>query len=252
MQDQAQAWGRVAQKYDELFVDPYDQEGHNPVLRALARLEGRSSLIVGDLGCGTGPFLPKLARQFKQVAAVDFSAEMLKEARSRCRKLTNISFHHLTFDALDQLPMKLDLAVTMNSLVSADVGVLDRALAAFRTVIKPGGKLLGIVPSLEGLHYHVMLLIDLGLERGLPLTEAYAFAARKAELYGYDLNTATFTFDQIKQHLWLKEEVAYRLKKAGFKSIQVRKAGLPWDQFAEGRAFVKQPLSWDWGFSSRS
>lgn len=251
MHDQALAWGRVAHKYDDLFVDPYDQEGHNPVLRALARIKNRSSLTIGDLGCGTGPLLPKLARQFKQVVAVDFSAEMLKEAKNRCKKFKNISFYHLTFDQVDQLPMKLDLAVTMNSLVSADVDVLDRALCAFRKVVKPGGKLMGIVPSLEGLHYHVMLLIDLGIQRGMTMPEAYAFSAKKAELYGYDLSTATFTFDQIRQHLWQREEVTYRLKKAGFSSIQVRKAGLPWDQFAEGRVLVKQPQSWDWAFSVR-
>ena len=68
--------------------------------------------------------------------------------------------------------------------------------------------MLGIVPSLEGLNYHVMLLTDVGLSREMTLEDAQQFAAKKAELYGYDLNTATFTFDKIKQHLWMREEVS--------------------------------------------
>ncbi len=252
MHDQAQAWGRVAQRYDDLFVDPYHEDGDNPVLRAISRLKNKASLVIGDLGCGTGPFVPQLAKQFKAVVAVDFSADMLGEAKRRCRALKNVSFYHLPFDQLHKLPGKLDLAVTMNSLVSHDVSVLDRALSAMRQTLRPGGRLLGIVPSLEGLNYHVMLLTDVGLAREMTLEDAQQFAAKKAELYGYDLNTATFTFDKIKQHLWMREEVTYRLKKAGWKNIKVRKAGLPWDQFAEGRALTKQPLSWDWAFSARA
>lgn len=251
MHDQARAWGQVAHKYDDLFVDPYHEDGDNPVLRAIKRLKNKARMTVADFGCGTGPFLLSLARDFKQVLAVDFSREMLTQAKRRCRSASNITYHHLTFDELGKTPVELDVAVSMNSLVSHDVGILDRALISFHQAMQNGGRLLGVVPSLEGLQYHVMLLIDLGLKRGLDLKAAQQFAAKKAELSGYDLNTATFTFDNIKQHLWLKEEVLYRLKKAGWQSIQIRKARLPWNQFAEGRSFHRYTQSWDWAFSAR-
>lgn len=246
--DQSRAWGLVAQKYDELFVDPYQEDGHNPVLRAISGIQGKSSLVVGDFGCGTGPFLPRLASQFKHVIAVDFSEEMIKEARRRCKGLKNISFFQLPFDHLDELPQQVDLAVSMNSLVSSDVSILDNALSSMRQAVKKQGRLFGIVPSLEGLFYHIVLLTDLALDRGMSLADAQQFAANKAELHGYDLNTATFTFDKIHQHLWLREEVEHRLQKAGYRRIQVRKAGLPWNQFAEGRTLKKFPQSWDWAF----
>lgn len=250
MLDQADAWGRVAAKYDDLFVDPYAEGGSNPVLRSLARLPGRTSMTIGDLGCGTGPLLPHLVRQFNHVVAVDFSEAMLAEAKRRCKGFKNISFHLLTFAELEKLRGKLDVAVSMNSLVSADVSILDEALRGMKQTLKPGGKLWGIVPSLEGLNYHVMLLTDLGLEKGMTLPQAQQFAAKKAELHGYDLNTATFTFDKIRQHLWLRIEVSHRLKKAGFARFQVRQASLPWDQFAQGKALSKYPPSWDWAFQA--
>jgi len=245
------AWGRVARKYDELFVDPYADEAGNPVLQFLSKLPGKNKLTVGDLGCGTGPLLPRLSKLFKKVQAVDFSAGMLTEARKRCKGIKNISYQQLSFAELDKLAGTLDVIVSMNSLVSADVRVLDAALAGFLQALKPGGVALGIMPSLEGLHYHIMHLINLGVERGMDLKMAYAFAARKAELHGYELSTATFSFDDIHQHLWQRDEVAYRLKKAGFRAIQVRKASLPWDQFAEARSLNKYPPSWDWAFLAR-
>jgi SAM-dependent methyltransferase len=251
MMDQSEAWGRVAKRYDELFVDPYADEAGNPVLKYLARLPNAKKLTVGDLGCGTGPLLPRLAKQFKTVIAVDFSAGMLREARGRCKSLKNIRYEQLAFNQLSELADSLDVIVSMNSLVNADVRVLDNALAGFRTALKKGGVALGIVPSLEGLHYHVMHLIDLGIARGMELEHAYAFAARKAELHGYQLATATFSFDNIHQHLWQRDEVAYRLKKAGHSAVQVRKAYLPWDQFAEARALNKYPPSWDWAFLAK-
>jgi SAM-dependent methyltransferase len=248
MHDQAHAWSSVARRYDELFVDPYHKDASNPVRRSIEKLPDTKSLTVGDLGCGVGAFLPWLAARFQHVIAVDFAEGMLKEARERCKFLKNVAYHHLAFAELQQIAVKLDVAVTMNSLVSADVTVLDQALAGMRQAMKPGGTLLGIVPSLEGLHYHVMLLIDLGLQRGLTLEKAQKLAAQKAELHGYDFNTATFTFDKIRQHLWLRDEVAYRLARAGFTRLQVRKAGLPWEQFAEGKVLQKHPQSWDWAF----
>jgi SAM-dependent methyltransferase len=250
MHDQSQAWSNVAQRYDQLFVDPYHKDGSNPILRALAKLPNKGALVAADFGCGTGVFLPYLSKQFRQVMAVDFAAGMLREAETRCQERENVSFHPLAFDALKRLPCKADVGVTINSLVDADVTVLDRALKAMRLSLAASGRLYGIVPSLEGLHYHIMLLIDLGVERGMSLPNAYQFAKEKAELQGYDFNTATFTFDKIKQHLWLRDEVAYRLRKAGFRRFQIRKAHLPWHQFAEGRTFAKYPKSWDWAFAA--
>src|SRR4029079_8181279 len=161
MHDQAQAWSSVASRYDDLFVDPYHKDASNPVRRALDKLPNASKLTIGDLGCGVGAFLPWLATRFKSVVAVDFAEGMLKQAKERCKFLKNVTYHHLPFAELSELPNKLDAAVTMNSLVSSDVTVLDQALAGMREALRPGGTLYGIVPSLEGLHYHVMLLIDL-------------------------------------------------------------------------------------------
>jgi ubiquinone/menaquinone biosynthesis C-methylase UbiE len=87
MSDQARFWSAAAERYEEEFVDPYRPDARNPLPAALAKLAG--ARVVADLGCGTGPLLPLLSRQFRRVLAVDFAEGMLARARRRCAGLGN-------------------------------------------------------------------------------------------------------------------------------------------------------------------
>jgi len=70
---------------------------------------------------------------------------------------------------------------------------------------------------LEGLTTF-MLLTDVGLQREMTLEDPQ-FRRQEGELFGYDLNTATFTLIRSSRPLDA-EEVAYRLKKAGWKNTR--------------------------------
>jgi ubiquinone/menaquinone biosynthesis C-methylase UbiE len=45
-----------------------------------------------EIGCGTGAFARQLAKRCKQVIALDFSAEMIRVARSRSTQFDNLEF----------------------------------------------------------------------------------------------------------------------------------------------------------------
>lgn len=64
-------------------------------LLALANMVPRG-MIIGDLGTGTGLFLPVLSAMAEEVHAADQSAALLRRARNRCRQaeLNNVVFHH--------------------------------------------------------------------------------------------------------------------------------------------------------------
>src|ERR671924_268168 len=59
-----------------------------------------------------------------------------------------------------ELAGRVDVAVAVNSLVMPDVGTLEAALRAVHAALKPGGRFLGIVPAIDGVHYFTMLLLD--------------------------------------------------------------------------------------------
>src|SRR5207244_1522731 len=114
---------------------------------------------VADLGCGIGPLLPFLAQHFQRVLAIDFAEGMLARARERCRGLPNVEFLQRSLTGLGPLVGQADVAVAVNSLVMPRLGDLECALAGIRTMLRPGGHFLGIVPAMDAVQFHTLLLV---------------------------------------------------------------------------------------------
>jgi SAM-dependent methyltransferase len=249
MSDQAHHWSQAALRYEEEFIDPYHPGVRNPLLKALAKLAGRKRPAAADLGCGTGPLLPVLARRFRKVYAVDFAEGMLARARERCRGLSNVTFFRRSFTDLAGLPGPVDVAVAVNSLILPDVGDLERALEGIHALLRPGGTFLGIVPGMDAVHYLTMLLVDRARQTGMPQAAARKNAAVYAEHELYDLAFGDFRYRGLVQHFWQPFEVAHRLRQAGFRKVRLAKVGLTWEQFgAVGKDLEKYEPPWDWFF----
>src|SRR5688500_3282697 len=98
------------------------------------------TLVVGDLGCGTGQLTETVAPHVKQVIAVDGSTEMLEAARRRLADLPNVDIRQGDLESLPIEAGALDTA--MLSLVlhySPDPAL---ALGEVARVMRRGGRLL--------------------------------------------------------------------------------------------------------------
>ena len=98
------------------------------------------SLIVGDLGCGTGALTEVLAPSVAKVIAVDASKAMLASAKRRVGDAANVELRQ---GALESLPIDagvLDVAILFLVLHYLPEPAL--ALAEARRVLAPGGRLL--------------------------------------------------------------------------------------------------------------
>jgi ArsR family transcriptional regulator len=105
---------------------------------ALALLD--PTLVVGDLGCGTGALTAALAPHVAHVHAVDASPAMLSAASARLGAFGNVT---VTEGSLESLPLpdaSLDVAVLM--LVLHHVADPVRALREVHRVLRPAGRLL--------------------------------------------------------------------------------------------------------------
>jgi len=105
---------------------------------ALALLD--ESLIVGDLGCGTGALAAALAPHVAHVHAIDASPAMLSAASSRLAACRNVTLSEGTLEALPLGDASLDAAVLM--LVLHHVADPLRALRDVRRVLRANGRLL--------------------------------------------------------------------------------------------------------------
>jgi hypothetical protein len=84
--------------------------------------------------------------------------------------------------------------------------------------------LLSIVPAMDAIHYQTMLLVD------------------RARL------TGMFRYAGLEQHFWQPFEIAYRLRRAGFRKVKKGRVRLDWDQFACASDMRQHPPPWDWFF----
>ncbi|MBX6315547.1 MAG: class I SAM-dependent methyltransferase [Isosphaeraceae bacterium] len=251
--NQGRQWSRHAARYDDVFLDPFRPGVENPILPALEAIPHPGRLTVADLGCGTGPLLPHLVGRFGTVVALDFAPKMIERARARLGPdADRVLFLNRPMHELDDYRGRFDVAVAINSLVMPDLRILDRTLRAIRESLTPRGVFLGVVPSIDAIHYHTMLLVDQALDQGLSPEEAERRAAFHAEHAYYDFAFGRFSFQGLRQKFWQPFEITHRLRKAGFASVELGQVLYPWDDsLPEGPAFVDQPRSWDWSFTAR-
>jgi SAM-dependent methyltransferase len=252
MADQAESWSRVAASYEQEFIDPHRPDVRSPLPGALRGLAEAGAESVADLGCGTGPLLPLLARLFRHVYALDFAPGMLERARQRVAGVSHVTFLEKSLTDLDGLAGRVDVAVAVNSLVLPDVRELEEALRQVRSVLRPGGRLIGIVPAMDGVHYYTMLLVDRALATGMPAAAARRNAAEHAEHRLYDFAFGEFRYRGLEQHFWQPFEVRYRLRRAGFRRVRAAKVLLAWEQFRCHEDLHDQPPPWDWFFEAET
>jgi SAM-dependent methyltransferase len=251
MSDQAHFWSQAAARYEQEFVDPYRDTADNPLLAALGSIETPAAKTAADLGCGIGPLLPNLAERFARVIAVDFAPGMLARTRERCAHFANIEFHASSLTNLAPLAGRVDVAVAVNSIIQPDVSAIEKVLSSVRAILKPGGLFLGILPAMDAVHYHTMLLVDRARRTGMPEDKARDNAAGHAEHQLYGFAFGDFSYLGLRQHFWQPFEIGYRLRRAGFRNIRRSKALLSWDQCACGADLRGHPPPWDWFFSCR-
>src|SRR5947209_7838759 len=230
MTDQAKAWSAAAQRYEQEFVDPFLPGVKNPLLEEVLALSAPDR-VAADLGCGVGPLLPFLARNFGRVLAIDFAEGMLARARESCKGLTNIQFFRRSLTDLADLDGQVDVATAVNSLVMPDPGDVERTLEVIHAALKPGGHLVGIVPAMDAVHYFTMLLVDRARRTGMPVAKARQNAAQHAEHHLYDFAFGGFRYKGLDQHFWQPFEVRHRLRRAGFRVVRLAKVYLKWEQF---------------------
>jgi len=120
------------------------------------------SLVVGDLGCGTGQLTETVAPYVKQVIAVDSSPDMLDAARGRVGAAGNVDIRQ---GELENLPIGAgELDAAMLSLVLHYSPSPGKTLSEVARVLRPGGRVLVVdmIPHEREEYQHQMGHVWLG------------------------------------------------------------------------------------------
>jgi ArsR family transcriptional regulator len=125
-----------AGQWDRVRAELYGTRGDLTPLAALLD----PTLVVGDLGCGSGQTSATLAPFVERVVAVDESSAMLEAARARVGHHPNVELRAGNLEDLPVVDGALDMAVL--SLVLHFVVDPPAVLAEAARVLRPGGTLL--------------------------------------------------------------------------------------------------------------
>jgi ubiquinone/menaquinone biosynthesis C-methylase UbiE len=156
---------------------------------ALASLDGQHRRVV-DVGCGTGLMSAKLAAAGRQVLGVDLSSSMISRA-ARVRGNARLDF--LQGDA-ENLPLEdAGFDAVVNLISFHHYPNPDKAIAEFRRVLRPGGRLVLI---------------------GFDLDSYFIQLAQRANQW-----TRNIAGDAWQKH---GEEVAALVRNSGFASVELK------------------------------
>lgn len=132
-----QFFDRWAPNYDILLTTIFYQTVHKRLLDCVKLPE---SPYVLDLGCGTGRLLTRFAKQFPnlQGVGVDFSEEMLRQAREKNLYETRLSYMQGNAESLPFEDAQFD--AVFNTISFLHYPNPERVLAEVRRVLKPQGQ----------------------------------------------------------------------------------------------------------------
>jgi trans-aconitate methyltransferase len=238
-------WEETGRRYEsEVFnVAAHDHGGI--IRRGIVEANGKTA---ADMGCGVGNFLPLLADRFTRVTAVDFSSACLRQCENAHAAQGNISFLRGDLRKTGKLFAPVDFVLSVNAILSPRLVDQLAMLKTLHRHLRPGGRLLLIVPAIES-----ALLTDHTLREWYVRTgsspaaaaRSVSGAARKAELSIEPDGTVTIAGTATKH--FLKEELQLRLQSLGFKINDITKLEYAWDtEFDEPPRWMKEPYPWDW------
>ncbi len=206
---------------------------------------------IADFGCGPGNLLPHLPEGIKKIVGVDRSRRALALARDRT-KAQQVAFtaHAADLRRLD-LGRTFDLIISVNAILPPTRPEVLAMLATIRRHLKPGGRLLAILPSFDTTLY----LKSLWHRRHLRETGSPEQADRMAKAFEkwrkMDRQTCAFADDgEHAQCYHTPETIDREFAQAGLKRIRpLRKIYYPWKLAAkfDYGYFPDAPEEiWDW------
>jgi SAM-dependent methyltransferase len=158
---------------------------------AVERIPGRRGLTVADLGCGDGRLVPFLADRYARVVAVDYAPASLAQARER-HPNENVQYRRRDLRDLTPFRGAFDVAVAVQSIVGPRRADVDRILRQVWRSLRDGGLLLALFPAADRVGEPVPLVLGEGQDGPEPLR-------------------------------FLETELQYRLRRAGFLGLRIRR-----------------------------
>ncbi|GAB6146937.1 class I SAM-dependent methyltransferase [Desulfocicer niacini] len=226
-------------------IQDYDREinsiftGKNNLTQLFEAILDPSEKNVADFGCGPGNAL-KYFCNFKQVNAIDFSSNMLAQAKANNHNQKNIRYFKQNIKQIHLLE-KMDVSISINSIFPSTYKEFDDFFANILFNTKKGGTIFLLLPSFESYTFHLQML---EVKRSTEESDAECVARDLALIFKtYNYSPLGFILSDLNrvQKKWLKEEVVFRLSFYSLEHVSVKKM-----MYHTGNADCLNHKRWYW------
>jgi len=188
MNQSARFWDRTAERHSKSPIA--DEAAYRKKLQ-ITREYFRPDMTVLEFGCGTGSTAILHAPYVKHIRAIDISSKMIEIARGKAeaQKVGNVTFEHLTIEALSAPDQSFDAVLGLNVL-----HLLKNKQAAITKVyrmLKPGGVFVTSTVCLGDTMKYLKVIAPIGQLFGLMPTVS-VFNTKQLEI---SLTDAGFDID---------------------------------------------------------
>jgi len=219
------AWNKLAADFEAGVCDITATSGDR-LAELVDRTQPSQQQTLVDAGCGIGTFVERFGARFGKVTAFDFAEAMVERAHQRCRTLQHVAWRSMPLEeAGERLGPIAHLAVCLNVITSPDAALRDRQWESLAALVRPGGHLLAVVPSLESARY-------------VAETDGETF-----HLPDDDEQDLIRRMDTRQKH-YSREQLRQRVTQQGLRVLSLRQIHYPWSEDGSRHTAVKSP--WDW------
>jgi SAM-dependent methyltransferase len=239
-------WDTVGASYEDDIFNVLLEDRDQMVAQHIDRFAAADA-IACDFGCGTGRFLPLLARRASHVHGFDLSEVCLRQAEETCRVFDNVTLAQRDL-AVPRLRLpKADLALSVNVVIMASLAVRTGILRTIARHVAPGGHLLLVAPSFESALYANLRLLEWNLRVGHAYGDAVDGGLRDDASAVAAFPEGIVTIDGVQTKHYLAEELRVILEQLGFSVQAVKKMQYAWQtEFERPPKWMQEPYPWDW------
>jgi SAM-dependent methyltransferase len=265
-------WSALARDYDSAVLSPFLPGVNFPLHRTLRHLvapwrrDGSlPTRVAVDVGCGTGPALPLLARYFPLVIGIDFAPGMIKASLRRTRDAghqplvirgtsalakaaarTSSGFvtrcvlvAQADLYRVGSLDIAADVVLAINSALATTAIRRTKQFEAIARLTRSGGVAIFVLPALDGLAHLVRLHEQ---QRSLHPVHSVRWDTGIVK-----------DGSGVPQKYYVPSEIRELLDRSGFRILRMKRITYPWrivKQYGWG-AFHNAPPTWDWYVEAR-
>jgi SAM-dependent methyltransferase len=225
-------WNRTAENFKNLVCDIAAEETNDQLrLFVNAARPSRDKSVLVDLGCGIGTFVQKFGDRFSRIFAADFATDAIRQAENAYRGTTPAEWHVAD---LTECPTLFgtdcaDLTVCLNVITSPSASRRKSLWETVRTMTRPAGHALIVVPSIESCHM-MAERENRGRKRPRPASKGDGIAVR----------------GNVWQKHFGRGELVEILTGLGFSVVRLGPVNYPWstEGLRKPRAAAKPPWGW--------